>query len=37
MAELSSFKLIGVCLSTIHMEDRFYFIKSLNQHAATGC
>ena len=35
MAELSSFKLIGVCLSTIHMEDRFYFIKSLNQHAVS--
>lgn len=33
MAELSSFKLIGVCLSTIQMEDRFYFIKALNQHA----
>lgn len=27
-------KLIGVCLSTIQMEDRLYFIKALNQHAA---
>lgn len=26
-------KIIGVCLSTIHSEDRFHFIKALNQCA----
>ncbi len=29
-------KIIGVCLSTIHEEDRFYFIRSLNRHAAAA-
>lgn len=31
MAELP--QIIGVCLSTIHMEDRFRFIEALNQQA----
>ena len=26
-------KIIGVCLSTIHNEDRFYFIQALNRYA----
>ena len=26
-------KLIGICLSTIHEEDRFNFVKELNKHA----
>ena len=30
---MQSVKLIGVCLSTIHEEDRFNFILELNKHA----
>lgn len=30
---MEQIKLIGVCLSTIHEEDRFNFVKELNKHA----
>ncbi|MCQ2407991.1 MAG: GGDEF domain-containing protein [Oscillospiraceae bacterium] len=29
-------RIIGVCLSTIHEEDRFYFIRALNKHAVAA-
>lgn len=33
MAETDSIRLIGICLSTIHQEDRYHLVKALNRHA----
>ena len=35
---MEQIKLIGVCLSTLHEEDRFSFVSELNRHAViNGC
>lgn len=35
---MEQIKLIGVCLSTLHEEDRFSFVSELNKHAVkNGC
>lgn len=36
MAENDRPKLIGVCVSTVHQEDRFHLVEALNRHACAN-